>query len=178
MSNILAQIAEINKSIESLNAKKTKIDAQREVLEGQIKKGIQKYKDEYGVDLGEGGYKKLASNIKAEYSKVQDSVTKELELATQVVNCIESGDIAGANKLLGVDPEEVESLELGEDDEEAVKVSGVEDVIGSLSGFEDVEKEASSSGFSLNFGGLTLEEDVDDLGSGLDDLLNGGQLGI
>lgn len=194
MSSILEKIEGMNKKIESLNAQKSKIDAKKEVIEGQLKKGLQEYKDTYGIDLTSmqaygGGYKSLAARIKAEYDKVQKTVSEELEFAQSVVEKIESGDIEEANRLLGVEVEEPveDSVEedIGDTEDTAPTVTLKEeaDVVSTGDLEEDFIKPSVSgveevmSGLELPLSGMTVEEE-DEINNGLDDLLNGGRIDI
>ena len=114
-------IKELNKRIEKNNVLRTKTETQIEMLKKDLSSQINEYKRKYGVDLQGKSFKETASNISNEAKATVDAVQEEYELKEKVVNAIESGDIALASKLLGMDVEEPESVEEPEQLEESIK---------------------------------------------------------
>lgn len=160
------------------------IESKRELLVETLNKQVAEYKKKTGVDLAGKSVKEIYSKATTEYNKLYEEINAEYETQRKVVDCIESGDIDGAKRLLGMDvdaetdaeekiesvEEAIEELEVGDDfelevdeedsdkddsDKEAFEVEAEED--------EDGEDEAvdAEDGFS----DLEIEEiDLDDLG--------------
>ena len=100
------KIVELNKKIDALMQKRTKANAQREVWASRVEGQLKDYKEKYGVDLFVGDIKALEKNIEQEKARVDKFISEEYEKRNKVVTLIESGDIAGAEVLLGVRREE------------------------------------------------------------------------
>ena len=114
-------IKELNKRIEKNNVLRTKTETQIEMLKKDLSSQINEYKRKYGVDLHGKSFKETAGNISSEAKATVDAVQEEYELKEKVVHAIESGDIALASKLLGMEVDETESAEEPEQVEESVK---------------------------------------------------------
>lgn len=106
-ADMVTKITALNKKIDGLMNQRTKVEAQRELLEKNLKQGMAEYKKNYNVDLASPeGFSAIKENITKEVASVRKAVEKEYALASEVVACIENGDYAGANSLLGVKTEE------------------------------------------------------------------------
>lgn len=102
------------------------IESKRELLVETLNKQVAEYKKKTGVDLAGKSVKEIYSKATTEYNKLYEEINAEYETQRKVVDCIESGDINEAKRLLGmgVDVEEEDSAdaELGADSvEEAVE---------------------------------------------------------
>lgn len=148
------------------------IESKRELLVETLNKQVAEYKKKTGVDLAGKSVKEIYSKATAEYNKLYEEINAEYETQRKVVDCIESGDIDEAKRLLGMDVEEstetdaeveadsveevVEELEVGDDFELEVEDSEEETLEE-----EDSEAEEAEDGFA----DLEIEEiDLDDLG--------------
>lgn len=107
MSEVLSKVEALNKKIEELMKKRTMTEAQKSVLVGNIKEKLAEYGKEYGVDLYNSDINACAKLVREEYHKIMNQIKGEYEKSSEVVSLIESGRVAEARKLLGVD-EEVE----------------------------------------------------------------------
>lgn len=133
------------------------IESKRELLVETLNKQVAEYKKKTGVDLAGKSVKEIYSKATTEYSKLYEEINAEYETQRKVVDCIESGDIDGAKRLLGMDVETeaeeetesveevVEELEVGDDFELEVDDSDEEE----SEDLEDYEEE-------------TLEEEDED----------------
>lgn len=164
------------------------IESKRELLVETLNKQVAEYKKKTGVDLAGKSVKEIYSKATAEYNKLYEEINAEYETQRKVVDCIESGDIDEAKRLLGMDvdaeseaeeetesvEEAVEELEVGDDFELEVDDSDEEesedlkdyeeetleeeDEDGAVDAAEAVEAEDG-------FADLEIEEiDLDDLG--------------
>ena len=118
------KVKALNQRIEKLNVERTKIETQREILEKQLMDGIAEYKAKFGVDLNSDP-KNIIKAIKAEKDKVEALIEEEFKLKESIVAAIESGNIAEANRLLGVkgNSEAQETINMGDgidDEDEAI----------------------------------------------------------
>ena len=98
------------------------IESKRELLVETLNKQVAEYKKKTGVDLAGKSVKEIYSKATAEYNKLYEEINAEYETQRKVVDCIESGDLDEAKRLLGMDvEEETEAEEETESVEEAVK---------------------------------------------------------
>lgn len=177
MSDMLNQITSLNKKIEGLMQKRTRIEAQRELLEKRLREGVAAYKKEYNVDLEGATFAETKQNIMSQVEEVKSKVSKEFALASKVVECIELGNIDEANKLLGV-PSALEGNETQpvRSSTSAVDtgLTGMEDVVEDYDNAKemvkddtvtDLENSASPDLSALDFG---IDEDDDDMEEDLD----------
>lgn len=144
----IKKVKSLNERIESIQTKRTKAETQKEMLLSSLDAEIKKYSENYGVDLKGKSLKETISLILAEQSKVVDDIKSEYELKEKVVSAIESGNIAEANKLLGITDEE----EVVVDEEEVEEEYSSDD-------FDDIEDEETD---------YFVDEEEDDFG-GVDD---------
>lgn len=185
----IKKVKSLNERIESIQTKRTKAETQKEMLLSSLDAEIKKYSENYGVDLKGKSLKETISLILAEQSKVVADIKSEYELKEKVVSAIESGNIAEANKLLGitdeeevvVDEEEVEEEYTSDDfddiedeetdyfvDEEEDDFGGVDD-----SDYSDDEEDEEDD-FSFDELGTADEDDekaVENLGTNADDIV-------
>ena len=105
--SILKEIENLNKQIEILMVEKTKYDAQKDVWESRLVESIDAYKKEFGVDISGSNLADIKRKLGSEIKVVEENTMKEFERSTKLVNLINSGDIKGAWKELGVDIDSV-----------------------------------------------------------------------
>lgn len=162
------------------------IESKRELLVETLNKQVAEYKKKTGINLAGKSVKEIYSKATAEYNKLYEEINAEYETQRKVVDCIESGDIDGAKRLLGMDvdaeseaeeetesvKEAVEELEVGddfeldvedeeEDFEEEEMVEEDEDDAAEVDEAEDADEEVEVED---GFADLEIEEiDLDDL---------------
>lgn len=157
------------------------IESKRELLVETLNKQVAEYKKKTGVDLAGKSVKEIYSKATTEYNKLYEEINAEYETQRKVVDCIESGDIDEAKRLLGMDvdaeleiesvEEAVDELEVGDDFELEVEDSDesedLEDYEGETLEEEDSEEEDEDETAKAEdgFTDLEIEEiDLDDLG--------------
>lgn len=164
------------------------IESKRELLVETLNKQVAEYKKKTGVDLAGKSVKEIYSKATTEYNKLYEEINAEYETQRKVVDCIESGDIDEAKRLLGMDvdaeseteeetesvEEAVEELKVGDDFELEVDDSDEEESE-DLEDYEEEtleeedEDEADDAAEAVEaedgFADLEIEEiDLDDLG--------------
>ena len=160
------------------------IESKRELLVETLNKQVAEYKKKTGVDLAGKSVKEIYSKATTEYNKLYEEINAEYETQRKVVDCIESGDIDGAKRLLGMDvdaeaeaeeevetaEEAVDELEVGDDFELEVEDSEEEDSVEEDDSDEEAfEVEAEEDADEAvdaedGFSDLEIEEiDLDDL---------------
>lgn len=157
------------------------IESKRELLVETLNKQVAEYKNKTGVDLAGKSVKEIYSKATTEYNKLYEEINAEYETQRKVVDCIESGDIDEAKRLLGMDvdaeseaeeetesvEEVVEELEVGDDFELEVDDSDEEESE-DLEDYEEetLEEEDEDEAVEAEdgFADLEIEEiDLDDL---------------
>lgn len=158
------------------------IESKRELLVETLNKQVAEYKKKTGVDLAGKSVKEIYSKATTEYNKLYEEINAEYETQRKVVDCIESGDIDGAKRLLGMDveaeaeeetesvEEAVEELEVGddfelkvEDSEESEDLEDYEEETLEEENSEE-EDEDETAEVEDGFADLKIEEiDLDDL---------------
>ena len=98
---LIKNIEELNNRIDTLMHEKTRLDAQREVVDKDLKSQLEKYSKEYGVDLSGSSVEECKKLIKAEFDKVKSEEEEKYNQSKAVVELIEAGKTAEAEKLLG-----------------------------------------------------------------------------
>ena len=98
---LIKNIEELNKRIDTLMHEKTRLDAQREVVDKDLKAQLERYSKEYGVDLSGSSVEECKQLIKAEFDKVKSEEEEKYNQSKAVVELIEAGKTAEAEKLLG-----------------------------------------------------------------------------
>lgn len=156
------------------------IESKRELLVETLNKQVAEYKKKTGVDLVGKSVKEIYSKATTEYNKLYEEINAEYETQRKVVDCIESGDINEAKRLLGMDvdaeseveeetesvEEVVDGLEVGDDFELEVDDSDEEELVeeDEDEAFEE-EAEDEAADVENGFADLEIEEiDLDDLG--------------
>lgn len=155
------------------------IESKRELLVETLNKQVAEYKKKTGVDLAGKSVKEIYSKATTEYNKLYEEINAEYETQRKVVDCIESGDIDGAKRLLGMDvdagseaeeetesvEEAVEELEVGDDFELEVEDSEEEDSDDEEMVEEDEDGADKGVEVEDGFADLEIEEiNIDDLG--------------
>ena len=161
------------------------IESKRELLVETLNKQVAEYKKKTGVDLAGKSVKEIYSKATTEYNKLYEEINAEYETQRKVVDCIESGNINEAKRLLGMDvdaeseaeeetesvEEAVEELEVGDDFELEVEDSkeseDLEDYEEETLEEENSEEEDEDDTAEVEdgFADLKIEEiDLDDLG--------------
>lgn len=185
----IKKVKSLNERIESIQTKRTKAETQKEMLLSSLDAEIKKYSENYGVDLKGKSLKETISLILAEQSKVVADIKSEYEIKEKVVSAIESGNIAEANKLLGitdeeevvVDEEEIEE-EYSSDDFDDIEDEetdySVDDEDDDFGGVDDTDysfdEEDEEDDFSFDELGTADEDDekaVENLGTNADDIV-------
>lgn len=158
------------------------IESKRELLVETLNKQVAEYKKKTGVDLAGKSVKEIYSKATTEYNKLYEEINAEYETQRKVVDCIESGDIDEAKRLLGMDvdveseaeeetesvKEAVKKLEVGDDFEFEVEDSeeseDLEDYEEEALEEEDEDEEVEVAEAEDGFADLEIEEiDLDDL---------------
>ena len=156
---LIERVSLLNKKIKKINMERVVIESKRELLVETLNKQVAEYKKKTGVDLAGKSVKEIYSKATTEYNKLYEEINAEYETQRKVVDCIESGDIDEAKRLLGMDvdaeseaeeetasvEEAIEELEVGDDFELEVEDSEEEE----SEDLEDYEEE-------------TLEEEDED----------------
>ena len=151
------------------------IESKRELLVETLNKQVAEYKKKTGVDLAGKSVKEIYSKATTEYNKLYEEINAEYETQRKVVDCIESGDIDEAKRLLGMDvdaeseageetelvEEAIDELEVGDDFELEVEDSEEEDSDDEVLEEEDEDEEDEVED---GFADLEIEEiNLDDL---------------
>lgn len=113
------------------------IESKRELLVETLNKQVAEYKKKTGVDLAGKSVKEIYSKATTEYNKLYEEINAEYETQRKVVDCIESGDIDEAKRLLGMDVE----VELGDSADAKVEAESVEEAVEGLEVGDDFELE-------------------------------------
>ena len=95
VTELRGKIATVNATVAKLNEQRVRNQGMRETLEKQRSESIAIYKEKYGVDLDE-------VDVNAEFQRVMKEKEAEVGLLSEVISCIEGGNYARANQLLGV----------------------------------------------------------------------------
>lgn len=113
------------------------IESKRELLVETLNKQVAEYKKKTGVDLAGKSVKEIYSKATTEYNKLYEEINAEYETQRKVVDCIESGDIDEAKRLLGMD--------VDAESEAEVEIDSVEEAIDELEVGDDFELEVDDS---------------------------------
>ena len=134
---LIERVSLLNKKIKKINMERVVIESKRELLVETLNKQVAEYKKKTGVDLAGKSVKEIYSKATTEYNKLYEEINAEYETQRKVVDCIESGDIDGAKRLLGMD---VEAESEAEEETESV-----EEVVEELEVGDDFELEVDDS---------------------------------
>lgn len=99
-SEIAAKVEQLNKRIADISRKRVAAMAEAQVIERNLKSGIDAYEEKYGVSLSGNSIEEMSKFVKDEYEKVKSAVEREYALSVRVVELIENGKVAEARKLL------------------------------------------------------------------------------
>lgn len=105
VNELRKRISVVNSTVARLNEQRVKNEGMRETLEKQRSEAIKAYSEKYGVDL-------TTVDINEEYNRVVQAKEAEVNLLTEAISCIESGDYARANQLLGISVEGSKEVKL------------------------------------------------------------------
>ena len=104
VAELRGKIATVNATVARLNEQRVRNMGMRETLEKQKSNAMAMYLEKYGVDLS-------TTDIKAEFQRVMDIKEAEVNLMTEVIGCIDRGEYARANQLMGISVEETKSAD-------------------------------------------------------------------
>lgn len=130
---MVQKVQALNKRIEAINTKRTRAEAQVEMLKKQLSQDIKAYKEAHGIDLMDANFGKLCAKVKVELEKVEGEIKAEYELKEKVVRAIENSEYDEAYRLLGIErvSEEVVEEVTGKEEDDAgwgdVDVVGLDD---------------------------------------------------
>ena len=99
-SEIAVKVEQLNKRIADISRKRVAAMAEAQVIERNLKSGIDAYEEKYGVSLSGNTIEEMSKLVKDEYEKVKSAVEREYALSARVVGLIENGKVAEARKLL------------------------------------------------------------------------------
>lgn len=94
VDELRGRISTVNATVAKLNEQRSRNQGMRETLEKQKASAIATYAEKYGVDLTQ-------VSIDEEFARVMQDKEKEVGLLERVIACINSGDYATANQLMG-----------------------------------------------------------------------------
>lgn len=115
----VSEVRDLNARIEKIQTQRTKIETKREMLMANLGMALKSYAETYGVDMRNSKLSATKAAVEEEKSRVEGLIRQEFDLKSKVVAAIESGDIATAKNLLGVeDADEEEPLVIFPNDEE------------------------------------------------------------
>lgn len=169
MSVLVKEVQKLNKRIENINTERTRVETKSQMLKEQILTEIAEYEKQFGVNLSGKKFSDIKKLVSEEAKKVSEEVSKEYKLKESVVSCIESGDISGANKLLGIKEEVEETKELPDNKVTESDENGFSDESFST----DFEvKENSSTSEEENIDNTLASSEEDDFELESSDILN------
>lgn len=97
LKQINERVSQLNNEVARLNSQRAVNLGKRETLQAQLDSAIRAYNDAYGVSID-------VSTLDSEIASVTADTEKAVMHMEKVLACINSGDIAGAEQLLGVEP--------------------------------------------------------------------------
>ena len=157
------QVKVLNEKIEDIQVKRTKAETKREMLMSRLSTEIAKYEETYGVKLSGKSIKDIVKKVSSEFSRVTQDIESEYKLKQKVVEAIETGDIAEANRLLGIEVVvEEEEPEVEETSEEKVAPVSEEPEVSAEDDLDfgvDFDEDEVSEG---DIEGITADEGSDD----------------
>lgn len=113
IDELLKEIEKCNKQILEINKRNDRERGRRDEIENNLKKQLNKYKEDYGVEL----HLDDMESIMTEYKKVYEERKEEVEKVGKILSLIQEGKFTEVNLMLGVS---VES-ETSQEDEEKKK---------------------------------------------------------
>ena len=100
LEQINERVSQLNNEVARLNSQRAVNLGKRETLQAQLDSAIRAYNDAYGASID-------VSTLDSEIASVTADTEKAVMHMEKVLACINSGDIAGAEQLLGVEPSSV-----------------------------------------------------------------------
>lgn len=97
LEQINERVSQLNNEVARLNSQRAVNLGKRETLQAQLDSVIRAYNDTYGASID-------VSTLDSEIASVTADTEKAVMHMEKVLACINSGDIAGAEQLLGVEP--------------------------------------------------------------------------
>jgi len=117
MSVNVSDVKKLNERIEAIQRKSDRAKSQSEIFLAKLNKEIAEYEKKYNVRLSGANIDETMRLIEEESSRVSSAIEGEYNLKLKVVDAIDRGDIAEANKLLNVnDNRFTEAADVSEDD--------------------------------------------------------------
>ena len=110
----------LNDRIEKIQKERTKAEMKKEMLERRLQDEIAKYEKTYKVSLSGKNFDATKALIKAEGARVSKAIQEEYAFKLKVVEAIEKGNIAEANKLLNIQEKPLEGNK--DSDESALEI--------------------------------------------------------
>lgn len=116
MSVNVSDVKKLNERIEAIQRKSDRAKSQSEIFLAKLNKEIAEYEKKYNVKLSGANIDETMRLIEEESSRVSSAIEGEYNLKLKVVDAIDRGDIAEANKLLNVnDNRFTEAADVSED---------------------------------------------------------------
>ena len=97
LEQINERVSQLNNEVARLNSQRAVNLGKRETLQAQLDSAIRAYNDAYDASID-------VSTLDSEIASVTADTEKAVMHMEKVLTCINSGDIAGAEQLLGVEP--------------------------------------------------------------------------
>lgn len=97
LEQINERVSQLNNEVARLNSQRAVNLGKRETLQAQLDSAIRAYNDAYDASID-------VSTLDSEIASVTADTEKAVMHMEKVLACINSGDIAGAEQLLGVEP--------------------------------------------------------------------------
>ena len=97
LEQINERVSQLNNEVARLNSQRAVNLGKRETLQAQLDSAIRAYNDAYGASID-------VSTLDSEIASVTADTEKAVMHMEKVLACINSGDIAVAEQLLGVEP--------------------------------------------------------------------------
>lgn len=102
MSVNVSDVKKLNERIEAIQRKSDRAKSQSEIFLAKLNKEIAEYEKKYNVRISGANIDETMRLIEEESSRVSSAIEGEYNLKLKVVDAIDRGDIAEANKLLNV----------------------------------------------------------------------------
>lgn len=104
VDELRGRISTVNATVAKLNEQRSRNQGMRETLEKQKASAIATYAEKYGVDLTQ-------VSIEEEFARVMQDKEREVGLLEKVITCINSGDYATANQLMGTEEGQAQPIQ-------------------------------------------------------------------
>lgn len=103
VDELRSRISTVNATVAKLNEQRSRNQGMRETLEKQKSSAIAVYLEKYGVDL-------TKVSIEEEFARVMQDKEREVTLLEKVISCINNGDYATANQLMGTEAQSQQTV--------------------------------------------------------------------